>query len=241
MKNIILKYIGAGALLISLQSCVTNYTMSNTPTKTSVVNNRAKETLVPIKKQEKSVKVLKSSSYIDGVLAKVEKNVKSEEKKNQYQKSIQNLLNEAETFLGTPYRLGGMTRRGIDCSAFVLSVYGNSLGIELPRVSASQALQGETIAKENLKKGDLLFFSRGRGRISHVGIVYDITPEGEVKFIHSSSSQGVSITSLNNKYWAPKYRKAKRIIGESGEIYVNTNQNALAMKQNPNEKEVESL
>lgn len=140
------------------------------------------------------------------------------EKEIRKSNTIDGILNEASSYLGTPYRLGGMSRRGIDCSAFVLSVF-DSVGINLPRVSAAQAQEGERIEKSNIEKGDLLFFQTVGKRISHVGIVQEVTPEGEIKFIHASSSKGVTISSLNERYWGARYRFAKRILTDSeGEI-----------------------
>ena len=115
------------------------------------------------------------------------------------------------TYIGTPYRFGGTNRSGIDCSAFVLNVFGESTGIELPRVAAEQAELGDKVEKQELQKGDLVFFSQG-GRVSHVGIVQEVTPEGEIKFIHAATSRGVMISSLNDSYWGRKFRFAKRII-----------------------------
>ena len=137
-----------------------------------------------------------------------------------HNKTIDNILTEAATYLGTPYRYGGTTRNGIDCSAFVLSVFGAAAGLTLPRVAASQSQEGEAIDKENLQKGDLIFFSHGR-RISHVGIVESVTEEGEIKFIHAATSKGVMISSLNDSYWGPKFRFAKRVINENGDNYNN--------------------
>ncbi len=121
------------------------------------------------------------------------------------------VIEEAKTYLGTPYRFGGTTRRGIDCSAFTQSVY-RANDIELPRVARLQAHQGSSVSLGELQKGDLLFFITRGSYISHVGIVESITPEGEVKFIHASSSQGVTISSLSNSYWSRRYRYAKRVI-----------------------------
>lgn len=212
MKTRILTYVVAIVTALSLQSCVSNYVVS----KPVEYKSDAKvEKIVP-SNTISVAKILKNTS-IDTSLASLEKfEKKAEESKvEKYTSKINEILTEAETYLGTPYRLGGMTRRGIDCSAFVLSVFGATTGINLPRVAASQAHEGERIEKEELKKGDLVFFSQGRGRISHVGIVYDIDEEGIVSFIHAATSKGVSIAKLTDKYWAPKYRFAKRIITEN--------------------------
>ncbi|MDO5509425.1 MAG: C40 family peptidase [Weeksellaceae bacterium] len=119
------------------------------------------------------------------------------------------LINEAKTFIGTPYRYGGTTRRGIDCSAFVQQVFG-AHNIDLPRVSTQMARLGETVKKDDLRSGDLVFFSTTRRGISHVGIVIEAY-EGEIKFIHAASSKGVVISSLDETYWNRAYRTAKRL------------------------------
>lgn len=121
------------------------------------------------------------------------------------------MLNYAKTFIGTPYVFGGTSHRGIDCSSFVQKAF-SALGIELPRVSASQANQGNKVSLSDVRAGDLLFFSRGGGRISHVAIVDHINELGEIFFIHSASSKGVVIGSLNDKYWSSKFKKAVRIL-----------------------------
>lgn len=212
MKTRILTYVVAIVTTFSLQSCVSNYVVS----KLVEYKSDAKvEKIIP-SNTISVAKILKNTS-IDTSLASLEKfEKKAEESKvEKYTSKINEILAEAETYLGTPYRLGGMTKNGIDCSGFVLSVFGATTGISLPRVAASQAHEGERIEKEELKKGDLVFFSQGRGRISHVGIVYDIDEEGIVSFIHAATSKGVSIAKLTDKYWAPKYRFAKRIITEN--------------------------
>ncbi|MGI9527298.1 MAG: C40 family peptidase [Weeksellaceae bacterium] len=123
--------------------------------------------------------------------------------------TINNIIYEANSYLGTPYRYGGTTRRGIDCSAFMQKIY-NVEGIELPRVSARQSKIGVPVSKGELQKGDLIFFSTtSPTRVTHVGMVVEADDE-DVKFIHASSSQGVSIASLSNSYWKRKYRSARR-------------------------------
>lgn len=125
---------------------------------------------------------------------------------------VTQILSEAETYLGTPYRFGGSTRSGIDCSAFVQSVF-QMFNHELPRVSAAQAKEGRVVSKEEVRAGDLVFFATtGGSRVSHVGIVHNVSDEGEIEFIHASSSQGVTVSPLSQAYWSKRYLYAKRII-----------------------------
>jgi lipoprotein Spr len=116
------------------------------------------------------------------------------------------LLNEADTWIGTKYVWGGTSRKGIDCSAFVRNVYEKSLNIYLPRTSREQFKYTKQIDKNNIQKGDLVFFLNSKG-IHHVGIIYD-----KDKFIHASSSRGVRIDSLNSGYWKNKKKKFCKII-----------------------------
>ena len=125
---------------------------------------------------------------------------------------VTQILSEAESYLGTPYRFGGTTRNGIDCSAFVQSVF-QMFNQELPRVSAAQAKEGHVVSKDELRAGDLIFFAtNGGARVSHVGIVHNVSDEGEIEFIHASTSQGVIVTPLSTDYWSKRFLYAKRII-----------------------------
>lgn len=212
MKKRVLTYLVVMIATFSLQSCVSNYVVSNPITYKTDAN------LEPI--SEKSLNVVRTTlnteNTIDAALAKIEKaNIELEKKHiNAYHSKVNELLAEADTYIGTPYRLGGMTRSGIDCSAFVLSVFSSAMGISLPRVAASQAQEGESVSKSELKKGDLVFFAHSK-RISHVGIVHEVDAEtGDVKFIHAATSKGVMVSSLNDRYWGPRYRSAKRVINE---------------------------
>lgn len=123
--------------------------------------------------------------------------------------TFHNILVEAKSFLGTPYRYGGTTRNGIDCSSFMQQIYEVE-GIDLPRVSSHQAKVGVPISKGELQKGDLIFFSTtSKYRITHVAMVMEVN-EKEVKFIHSGTSKGVSTESLSHPYWNSRYRTARR-------------------------------
>lgn len=217
MKKRVLFYCTAVIATFSLQSCVTNYVVSTPATYVTEYKSNAKLASIDNKKLAVAKEQLLSSFKGEQAAAtkSLETIVKNEEiaKAVRFSQKIDDILTEAESYLGTPYRYGGMTRKGIDCSAFVLSVFGASAGMSLPRVAASQAQEGESVDKSNLQKGDLVFFSQGRGRISHVGIVESVT-DGTVKFIHAATSKGVSISSLNDSYWGPKFRFAKRVLSQ---------------------------
>lgn len=115
----------------------------------------------------------------------------------------------AMALLGTPYRYGGTTPAGLDCSGFVLQVF-TPLGVSLPRVSADQARVGQPVEADALQPGDLVFFdTAGGGRISHVGIYL-----GADTFVSANSYQGkVSLdTLMADRYWGPRYRGARRVL-----------------------------
>ncbi len=119
----------------------------------------------------------------------------------------------ARTFLGTPHRLGGMDKRGIDCSGLVLNAF-QAVDIQLPRASADMAKIGDKVAVPQLQRGDLVFFSfPGESRVSHVGLVSEVQPtNGSVVFIHASKSSGVREDQLLTGYWRNHFVGAKRVL-----------------------------
>ncbi len=126
--------------------------------------------------------------------------------------NIKEILKDAEKYLGAPYKFGGHTSSGFDCSGFTFKVFEEN-DLKLPRRSSDQATTGKNIDIDEVKPGDLLFFSTSGGsKVSHVGIVHEIGSNGEVKFIHASTSKGVIISSLNEKYWNKAYLHAKRVL-----------------------------
>ncbi|MCL2260235.1 MAG: NlpC/P60 family protein [Fibromonadales bacterium] len=109
-------------------------------------------------------------------------------------------------WLGTPYLLGGTTKNGVDCSGFVSSVYMEKESMSIPRTSAEEFKIGRAVAKHDLKIGDLVFFGDNL-KVSHVGIYV-----GDGKFIHASTSLGVTVTPLSDSYWVPRYIGARRYL-----------------------------
>ncbi|MEB2302725.1 C40 family peptidase [Lysinibacillus xylanilyticus] len=112
----------------------------------------------------------------------------------------------ASKYLGIPYKYGGTTTSGFDCSGFTSQVFAD-LGITLNRTSGAQYQQGTAVAKSDLQVGDLLFFNTSGSGISHVSIYI-----GDGKMIHSQTNQGVSYSNVNDPYyWGSRYVGAKRV------------------------------
>jgi hypothetical protein len=114
------------------------------------------------------------------------------------------LIDYVHQWWGTPYRIGGTTKSGIDCSGFVRGLVSETFGLDLPRSSREQAQFCKRIGKDEVKEGDLVFFSSGR-HISHVGMYLTNN-----KFVHASTSMGVVISDLDEPYWKRKYAYAGR-------------------------------
>jgi len=119
------------------------------------------------------------------------------------------LLGEVVSYLGVPYRYGGSTRRGFDCSGFVSAVFSDGAGIALPRSAREQYRQGVEIPRSDLRFGDLVFFNTTGAVPSHVGIFL----EGEV-FAHASVRDGVTFSSLESSYYRNRFVGARRLLDD---------------------------
>ncbi len=126
---------------------------------------------------------------------------------------IAEIIKAARSYTGTPYKWGGTTRSGIDCSALTSHAY-EAINFNLPRTADAQALKGEKVKMDELKPGDLLFFATGKKKreITHVGMVTEVKSKNEVKFIHASTSLGVVETNLYSDYYLKRFRVARRMI-----------------------------
>lgn len=115
---------------------------------------------------------------------------------------------EAAGWIGVPYRAGGETKRGTDCSGLVCQLYQNVYQIKLPRSSDVQKKESRKIAKRNLREGDLVFFSSSRSgkKVAHSGIYLK-----DGKFIHASTSQGVIVSRLSEPYYMKHWISGGRI------------------------------
>jgi len=123
------------------------------------------------------------------------------------------IIDYSKQFLGTRYKWGGTTKRGMDCSGLVYESF-SAHQIYLPRISRDIAKKGKKIKLNETLKGDLLFFKTGKSRrnaINHVGLVVEIK-NNTIYFIHATTSKGVIISSLNEDYWKSAFTEVRRIL-----------------------------
>lgn len=124
---------------------------------------------------------------------------------------LDQLIEHASENIGTRYRSGGISKTGFDCSGLMCTTFG-AFDIKLPRTSRAQSDIGTKINAEEAQKGDLIFFkTNGRSQINHVGMVVEVC-EGEIKFIHSSVSNGVIISSTKEKYYEKNFSQINRVL-----------------------------
>lgn len=116
------------------------------------------------------------------------------------------LMQAYRDWKGTPYLLGGASKKGVDCSQLVNLIFDNYFGIDLPSNTRSQLNAGTGVRRLSLRTGDLVFFRTGR-RTLHVGIMVN-----KREFLHASTSSGVMISELENSYWANRYLAARRVM-----------------------------
>ncbi|MDR2694554.1 MAG: C40 family peptidase [Chitinispirillales bacterium] len=119
----------------------------------------------------------------------------------------QRLRQVINAYMGVPYRYGGTTRRGFDCSGFVSAVYNEVYGIPLKRTSGAMWKDGTPVALSAARPGDLVFFKGGTfGTIDHVGIYMGLT-----RFAHSSTTSGVIYSNLKETYYARRFAGIRRM------------------------------
>lgn len=134
---------------------------------------------------------------------------KESKRENKY--VVNNLIEKATDNIGVRYKAGGTTKSGFDCSGLVYTTF-ESENIKLPRPSYEQAKVGKIIKFSDAQKGDLIFFkTNGSKQINHVGLITEVN-SNEIKFVHSSTSKGVIISSTKEPYYQNSFVQVNRII-----------------------------
>ena len=118
------------------------------------------------------------------------------------------IVSTAQSFMGVPYVFGGTTPGGFDCSGLLQYVFKEN-GLSIPRLADEQYNLGTSAAVSQLVAGDLVFFTTYTEGVSHCGIYI-----GERKFLHASSSRGVTVDSLDNEYWKTRFVGARKVVGD---------------------------
>jgi lipoprotein Spr len=165
----------------------------------SILASQAQSKSVPNSAPEKDEQESLSKDYfsqIMGVAVSATSNVK--------------LFQFVYDWIGTPYHLGGDTKRGIDCSGFAYQLYNKVFDTSIGSNSRNIFSMSTPVDKEELKEGDLVFFKIHSRAITHVGVYI-----GNGKFAHASSSKGVMISYLADPYWTRYYYKGGRLLSDS--------------------------
>lgn len=144
---------------------------------------------------------------------KKDKTTKVHKTVDEHAVKIEKVISTARSFIGTPYKYGGTTRAGIDCSGLVIQSF-KSINVTLPRTSEEQSKLGIEVKVSDVKPGDLVFFTdkKGHKKITHVGIITVVENSKTIKFIHSSTKLGVVENDLLVPYYESIIIKCTRIL-----------------------------
>lgn len=153
-----------------------------------------------------SVRYTRSSNLVQGVPKKKVVPANWDYRKN-YKVPSNRLSQIANKYLGIPYRYGGMSRKGIDCSGLVCLIYREVNRAKLPHSTRKLRTLGKKVSKQHARSGDLVFFRRGSfGRVNHVGIFL-----GGETFIHASTKRGVIYSKLSATYYKRHFVEIRRV------------------------------
>ena len=157
--------------------------------------------------QNKSQRNKRASNKTAKVVTK-----KPESSSKSISKTAEAIIREAKSYKGTIYKYGGNSKRGIDCSGLIYNAFGEN-GIVMPRTTRDLSNTGNWIDIKKIQEGDLVFFATKKNsrKVNHVGIVTEVN-RGEISFIHASSSRGVMISKISERYWYLAYVQARRYL-----------------------------
>ena len=195
-------------LIFSLFAGVLLFSSCAGPKKVAV-SNKTKNSSEKVTENEH----VRENNPADVAAEPIEKADEASEKKGKSSDKAEKVISTARTFIGTPYKYGGTTRSGMDCSGLLINSF-TVVKVNLPRSSEAQSKVGTQVKMNELKPGDLVFFATGnkKNEITHVGLVTDVKAKDNIKFIHASSKLGVVETNLFAEYYQKRFRVARRVI-----------------------------
>ena len=125
---------------------------------------------------------------------------------HQQNKITKALYKEYKKWNNVPYKYGGTSLNGVDCSSLMQIVYRDAFSLKIPRTTKNQAKIGQKISKNSSREGDLIFF-KTKYKTRHSGIIIE-----DGKFMHTSTKYGVMISDMNNPYWKSRYWQTRRVL-----------------------------
>lgn len=136
----------------------------------------------------------------------------AQKKRKRKKQKVETAIATARSYIGTPYKWGGNTKSGIDCSGLIQKSY-KTIGVNLPRTAKEQSKVGKKKGWEGIKRGDIVFFKfKQKGnKWYHSGMITSVTSDA-IKFIHASSSRGVVESNLLSDYYKKNVKNFRRVI-----------------------------
>ena len=146
------------------------------------------------------------------LLAGIFTSAPAQRKKKKRKQNISNVISTGRSYIGTPYKWGGNTKAGIDCSGLIKNSY-STIGIKLPRTAKEQSKVGKKRGWEGIRKGDLVYFKfkKKGSKWYHSGMITYVG-EDKILFIHASSSRGVVESNLLSDYYKKNVKSFRRVI-----------------------------
>lgn len=166
------------------------------------------------KKQSPEIKQINQNQKIElETIEVVEVKVKDKKVSKKEIQKADKIVKVARQYIGTRHQMGGMTKKGIDCSGLMCVSFGAE-DVKLSRTSSAQSQQGKAVKMSNLKVGDMVFFGgyKDSKRVSHVGVISKVEGEKQVFFIHTSTRRGVVEDNLYSRHWQEVFIRAKRVL-----------------------------
>ena len=165
----------------------------------------AREIAEEKRQERRSGKVArKSGGATERIASSKDRSSRTRVRSRNLDRDVATVIEAARSYTGTPYKWGGTTRVGMDCSGLLCTSF-QSIDVKLPRTSDEQSRYGTKVKLRNVKEGDLVFFGANRFSrdVTHVGMVTEVISSDEVRFIHASSSLGV----VENNLYADHFQK----------------------------------